>query len=252
MLFRKKLDLPDAAHAVPGRSAPIAHGRKAFRERSARSKGPIPKAASRRSLRWAAIGAPEKRFWSFCSGVVVTSSRQCRRHNSQPRPTKRCAPAAPATPSRCSSSTTPGRSPTKPCSRRFGNRMTTTQGMRQGNDVGTQYRSAIFWTTRSNAIWRSPRGSLRTCASGRRPMVRSPPRSPRPVPSYFAEDYHQQYLAKKSARLLRAWRHWRRLPNFDRRSSLNERLSDWWLRASVRLMPVPGRRGHRPEAAHRA
>ena len=71
-----------------------------------------------------------------------------------------------------------------------------TQGMRQGNDAGTQYRSAIYYTTpaqqaaakASRAMYQerlqdSGHGEITTeiAASG---------------PFYYAEDYHQQYLAK--------------------------------------------------------
>jgi peptide-methionine (S)-S-oxide reductase len=71
-----------------------------------------------------------------------------------------------------------------------------TQGMRQGNDVGTQYRSAIYTTTESQAktadaskrayqaaLARAHRGTIST-------EIREAPEF------YYAEEYHQQYLAK--------------------------------------------------------
>ena len=71
-----------------------------------------------------------------------------------------------------------------------------TQGMRQGNDVGTQYRSAIYTTSPEqaeaaelsrrrydDALAKAGKGSITTeIADG--------------GPFYYAEDYHQQYLAK--------------------------------------------------------
>ena len=71
-----------------------------------------------------------------------------------------------------------------------------TQGMRQGNDVGTQYRSAIYATTAAQleaaraaaqaygkALAAAGKGEITTeiAAAG---------------DFFFAEDYHQQYLAK--------------------------------------------------------
>jgi peptide-methionine (S)-S-oxide reductase len=71
-----------------------------------------------------------------------------------------------------------------------------TQGMRQGNDVGTQYRSAIYTF--------SP--EQRRAAEATREAYQGPLESARygaisteiadAPPFYFAEDYHQQYLAK--------------------------------------------------------
>jgi peptide-methionine (S)-S-oxide reductase len=71
-----------------------------------------------------------------------------------------------------------------------------TQGMRQGNDVGTQYRSAIFFFNESqralaedsrhryeDALQRAGRAKITT-------EIRAAPTF------YYAEDYHQQYLAK--------------------------------------------------------
>ena len=72
-----------------------------------------------------------------------------------------------------------------------------TQGMRQGNDVGTQYRSAIYTTSRRAARGRATRRARRSRTRSRAPaMARSPPRSAEAPEFYYAEDYHQQYLAK--------------------------------------------------------
>ena len=71
-----------------------------------------------------------------------------------------------------------------------------TQGMRQGNDVGTQYRSAIY--TRGEAQQRAAEASRaeyqRALSAAGRGAIST---EIRPAPEfYFAEDYHQQYLAK--------------------------------------------------------
>jgi peptide-methionine (S)-S-oxide reductase len=71
-----------------------------------------------------------------------------------------------------------------------------TQGMRQGNDVGTQYRSAIYWTTdeerqAAEASRDAYAGRLR--ASGYPEITTEIARA---GPFYYAEDYHQQYLHK--------------------------------------------------------
>ncbi len=71
-----------------------------------------------------------------------------------------------------------------------------TQGMRQGNDIGTQYRSGIYFaddgqreaaerTKRAygDALVRAGRGAITTEVAPRAEF-------------YYAEDYHQQYLAK--------------------------------------------------------
>ena len=71
-----------------------------------------------------------------------------------------------------------------------------TQGMRQGNDVGTQYRSGIYVFTPRSA---KPPRSRRRCTRRRSRPSASAPITTEIVdapPFYFAEDYHQQYLAK--------------------------------------------------------
>ena len=71
-----------------------------------------------------------------------------------------------------------------------------TQGMRQGNDVGTQYRSALYTT--SDAQRDAAQASRevfqdRLTASGFGRITTEIAPAP---PFYYAEDYHQQYLAK--------------------------------------------------------
>ena len=72
-----------------------------------------------------------------------------------------------------------------------------TQGMRQGNDVGTQYRSALYWTTPAQEqTAREMVGAYNAelAAAGHRASVTTE-LAPRPE-VYLAEGYHQQYLAK--------------------------------------------------------
>ena len=71
-----------------------------------------------------------------------------------------------------------------------------TQGMRQGNDVGTQYRSAIYTADAGQqraACASRDAYQARLTAAGYGPITTEIRDAP---PFYFAEDYHQQYLAK--------------------------------------------------------
>src|SRR3954463_12342147 len=71
-----------------------------------------------------------------------------------------------------------------------------TQGMRQGNDTGTQYRSAIYWTTEAQreAVLRS-RDAFQAALSERgRGQITT--ELAEAGPFYWAEGYHQQYLQK--------------------------------------------------------
>ncbi|TRO97196.1 peptide-methionine (S)-S-oxide reductase MsrA [Glycocaulis profundi] len=71
-----------------------------------------------------------------------------------------------------------------------------TQGMRQGNDVGSQYRSAIYAV--SDAQFEAAQDSARTYAAALKQAGRGAVTTEiAPAgPFYFAEDHHQQYLAK--------------------------------------------------------
>jgi peptide-methionine (S)-S-oxide reductase len=71
-----------------------------------------------------------------------------------------------------------------------------TQGMRQGNDVGTQYRSAIYWTDESQRVAAEASRDAyaeQLKANGYGDITTEIAKA---GPFYYAEDYHQQYLQK--------------------------------------------------------
>jgi peptide-methionine (S)-S-oxide reductase len=71
-----------------------------------------------------------------------------------------------------------------------------TQGMRQGNDVGSQYRSAVYWTSEEQRDQAAAAGGAfgkRLVAAGFGPITTEFA----PLETfYYAEGYHQQYLAR--------------------------------------------------------
>lgn len=71
-----------------------------------------------------------------------------------------------------------------------------TQGMRQGNDVGTQYRSGIYYFSneqKANALASREHYQQALLQAGRRMITTEIVAAPE---FYYAEEYHQQYLAK--------------------------------------------------------
>jgi peptide-methionine (S)-S-oxide reductase len=71
-----------------------------------------------------------------------------------------------------------------------------TQGMRQGNDVGSQYRSAIYWTTQAQRDAAFAAKSAYEKALAAKSFGPITTEIAEAGPFYFAEAYHQQYLAK--------------------------------------------------------
>ncbi len=79
-----------------------------------------------------------------------------------------------------------------------------TQGMRQGNDMGTQYRSAVYWTTEEQraAVQRTREEYATRLAGAGYGQITTEVRALSPAlpdgagPFYYAEEYHQQYLHK--------------------------------------------------------
>ena len=137
----------------------------------------------------------ERKFWSL-PGVVSTAAGYAGGHT--PNPTYREV---------CSGQTghaevvqvvyDPAKLPFEMLLKTFWEHHDPTQGMRQGNDVGTQYRSAIYCRTQAQyeaalASRDAYQASLE--ASGYPPITTE---IAYPAPAfYYAEDYHQQYLSK--------------------------------------------------------
>jgi peptide-methionine (S)-S-oxide reductase len=74
-----------------------------------------------------------------------------------------------------------------------------TQGMRQGNDLGTQYRSGIYYFTeeqKKHALQTREEFQAALVEAGRGPITTEVITAPE---FYYAEDFHQQYLAKNPA-----------------------------------------------------
>jgi peptide-methionine (S)-S-oxide reductase len=74
-----------------------------------------------------------------------------------------------------------------------------TQGMRQGHDAGTQYRSAIYWYNEAQQIaaLESRDAFQKVLTAGRYGPITT--EIAEAGPFYYAESYHQQYLAKNPA-----------------------------------------------------
>lgn len=193
MLFSRKATLIDKATALPGRPQPIATASTHFVSGRA-LKGPYP--AGMRSIIFAlgCYWGAERRFWQV-PGVWITAVGNA--GGFTPNPTYEEV---------CSGATghaeavlvvfDPAQTSLEALLKVFWESHDPTQGMRQGNDVGTQYRSAIYWTAREDeALVRASAQAYQQALAARRYGPVTTELAPA-GPFYFAEDYHQQYLAK--------------------------------------------------------
>ena len=191
--FRKALEMPAAGKALPGRPEPIPTAENHFV--SGRPlKGPYPDGMERALFGFGCFWGAEKVFWKI-PGVWVTAVGYAA--GVTPNPTYEEV---------CSGGTghnevvlvvyDPKQVSYEQLLKAFFEGHDPTQGMRQGNDVGTQYRSGVYVFSdaqrkAADAAKSTYDKSLR--AEGYRPITTEVIDAP---PFYFAEDYHQQYLAK--------------------------------------------------------
>ena len=190
---RKKLEMPDAAHALAGRPNPIATAKTHFVNGHS-LKGSYPAGSETAIFALGCYWGAERKFWAM-PGVWVTAVGNA--GGFTPNPTYEEV---------CTGGTGHAEAvlvvydPAKVSYDRllqvFWESHDPTQGMRQGNDVGSQYRSAIYWT--------SPAQRDAALASKAAYEKALKPKGYGAItteiaeagPFYFAEDYHQQYLAK--------------------------------------------------------
>jgi peptide-methionine (S)-S-oxide reductase len=189
----KPLRIPSAAEALPGRAEPIPVPERHFVNGN-RLQPPFPAGLEQALFGMGCFWGAERKLWQV-PGVWVTAVGYA--GGSTPNPTYRevCTGQTGHTevvlvvfdPSQVSYET---------LLKEFWENHDPTQGMRQGNDVGTQYRSAVYWFDDEQR--RAAEGSrdaygavLRAAGHGEVTTEIAP------APTfYYAEDYHQQYLAK--------------------------------------------------------
>jgi peptide-methionine (S)-S-oxide reductase len=196
-LFRKKTALPSAAEALPGRSEAIPTAKTHFV--NGRSlKGPYPEGMETAIFGLGCFWGAERMFWKLGEGVFVTAVGYA--GGLTPNPSYEEV---------CSGQTghnevvlvvyDPKRLPYERLLKTFWEGHDPTQGMRQGNDVGTQYRSGIYVTSPAQRVAAEASKEAYEKALGARRMGPITTEILDAPPFYFAEDYHQQYLAKNPA-----------------------------------------------------
>ena len=191
---RKRLDVPSSTDALPGRSSPIPTAERHF-VNGQPLQGPYPDGVERAVFGLGCFWGAERKFWQLGDGVFVTAVGYA--GGSTPNPTYEEV---------CSGMTghnevvlvvyDPKRISYEDLLKAFWESHDPTQGMRQGNDVGTQYRSGIY------VFDEAQRRAAEASKAAYGKVLGAPHYGPITTeirdagPFYFAEDYHQQYLAK--------------------------------------------------------
>jgi peptide-methionine (S)-S-oxide reductase len=192
--LRKTLDLPAAAEALPGRPSAIPTASQHFVNKRP-LQPPFPAGLETALFGLGCFWGAERKFWEMGEGVWTTAVGYA--GGSTPNPTYEEV---------CSGRTghtevvlvvfDPQKISYEALLKAFWENHDPTQGMRQGNDVGTQYRSAIYVFDENQR--RAAEASKRLY--GEALTARGLPAITTEISDagtfYYAEDYHQQYLAK--------------------------------------------------------
>ena len=192
--FRKPAEMPTADTALKGRSSPIETANM-HHVLGTRLHGPFPDGHQRVLFGLGCFWGAERMFWQLGDGVHTTAVGYA--GGLTPNPTYEEV---------CSGRTghnevvlvvfDPAIRPFASLLKTFWEGHDPTQGMRQGNDVGTQYRSGIYTTTaEQRAEAEASRDAFQPVlsANGYGPITTEIVDAPE---FYYAESYHQQYLAK--------------------------------------------------------
>ena len=193
-LFRDKTAMPDAADALPGREERPFHVPETHFVLGTPILPPFPDGVETAIFGMGCFWGAERDFWQT-PGVYTTAAGYAGGHT--PNPTYEEV---------CSGRTghdevvlavfRPAEVALDDVLRAFWEGHDPTQGMRQGNDVGTQYRSGIYATSdaqRQAAEASRERFQERLTDAGYGEITTEIVDTPE---FYYAEDYHQQYLAK--------------------------------------------------------
>jgi len=198
MLFmRKTTSLPSATEALPGRADPIPTAPRHF-VNGHPLQPPYPAGVQQAVFGLGCFWGAERKFWELGDGVYVTAVGYAGGHTKNPTYEEVCSGRTGHT-EVVLVAFDPAKISYEKLLKTFWEIHNPTQGMRQGNDVGTQYRSAIYTygdaqqeaavaskTAYQKALAAKGLGTITTEIAPAGPL-------------YFAEDYHQQYLAKNPA-----------------------------------------------------
>lgn len=195
--LRKSSEMPRREEALPGRATEIPTAKTHFVNGES-LKPPYPAGSEMAMFGLGCFWGAERKFWELGKGIHVTAVGYA--GGFTPNPTYEEV---------CSGRTghnevvlvvfDPKVISYEELLKTFWENHDPTQGMRQGNDVGTQYRSGIY--VYGDAQRMAAESSKATyakalAAQGYRAITTEIVDAP---PFYFAEDYHQQYLAKNPA-----------------------------------------------------
>jgi len=192
----QRLQLPTAENALPGRDSPLPLTNQHF-VNGQPLRGDFPE-MERIYLGLGCFWGAERRFWQL-PGVVTTAVGY--QGGITPHPTyEEVCTGRTGHAEVVSVVFDPAKTTLTDILRAFWESHDPTQGMRQGNDIGTQYRSVIYCSSQvqyeqalaSREHYQQPLQAAGHGAIGTE--ITFPP-----PPFYYAEDYHQQYLAKNPA-----------------------------------------------------
>jgi peptide-methionine (S)-S-oxide reductase len=192
-LLARKQTMVEPSRALPGRAQPILTPSRHF-VLGTPIGGPYPEGLERALFAMGCFWGAERVFWSL-PGVYTTAVGYSGGYTPNPTYEEVCSGATGHTET-VLVVYDPAQISYAELLSAFFEHHDPTQVMRQGNDIGTQYRSAVFTTSDGQAAaaaMGASRYGERLAAAGLAPVASeiAPARE-----FYFAEDYHQQYLAK--------------------------------------------------------
>jgi methionine-S-sulfoxide reductase len=192
-LRSKPTSLPTAGEALPGRTTAMAVAGDHF-VNGQKLKGPYPAGAQTIHFGLGCFWGAERLFWRL-PGVIVTAVGYQGGHTPNPTYEEVCSGRTGHT-EIVKVVYDPEAIGLETLLKTFWEEHDPTQGMRQGNDVGTQYRSAIYTTTPQQAETAERSRAAYQAALSARGLGPITTEIAPAGPFYYAETYHQQYLAK--------------------------------------------------------
>ena len=193
LMSRKKLELPSREEALPGRAQKMRVPEKHFVNGN-RLEPPFPSGLETVIVAMGCFWGAERCFWQL-PGVYTTAVGYAGGYTPNPTYEEVCSGRTGHTevvlvvydPKKVSFET---------LLKTFWESHDPTQGMRQGNDVGTQYRSAIYCSTPAQKTLAEASAKAYEAALKAKGHEAITTEIKDAAPFYYAEDYHQQYLAK--------------------------------------------------------